>query len=662
MLLNKYLYRILIILLIFFSNYSPSVAQEVITPLRYNPVLQKKVSNQNLIARRAITDTFNISNNRPFFDDFSQTSYFPKDSLWLDRNVFINSTFAHHPPSYGVATFDGLNEFGVPYLAGYLEGKGVPCDTLTSVPINLKNFIDQDSLYLSFFYQAQGYGDQPESFDSLVLEFKPDKYWNGNLWDTNYWIRVWSVPGSKMYPFKQVILPVKHYLVNDTLFKIANFYHGGFQFRFINYGNLSGNLDIWNLDYVYLNKGRNRHDTIYKDIAVMKLPESLLKDYTNVPASHLLSDHSLLRDNQLMYTQNLNSIDINVRGGFMVRNMANNDTLLFSYNSNENNLTRSVLALSVYDSIGIKFPFNKIIGDTIINLQSRVNSFYVSDIYKVNDYATRNHEFSNYYAYDDGTAENGYGIDLGDFKKGAVAYGFRMASNVNPTDSLRGISMYFNYSTEDATGRPFYLMVWKYFKSNPVRMIATVTPQITDSVFNGFYTYKFEHPVGLDSLVDNTGHFYIGWQQNGAYLMNVGLDRNYFELTRDSLPNKPDTNIHYFTQNVWRTSAVAGALMMRPIISKYKLVLTGLNEPGKMNQLITKIYPNPAQDHLLINTGTESMVIVSILDMQGKERKREMISNSAVISLNGINPGIYIIVLTDSRSNLKYYHKLIIQK
>jgi hypothetical protein len=658
MLLRKYIVRVFILLFISFCSFNMSVAQEVISPLGYNPVLAKKALNQQFIARRAVTDTFNLTSSKPFFDDFSQTSYFPKDSLWLDRNVFINSTFAHQPPSYGVATFDGLNEFGVPYRAGYLEGKGVPCDTLTSVPINLKNILPTEGLYLSFFYQAQGYGDDPESSDSLVLEFKPDKYWNGFVWDTNYWVRVWSIPGSKMKHFKQVILQVKNRF-NDTGLQIANFYQGGFQFRFINYGNLSGNLDNWNVDYVYLNKGRSATDTIYKDIAVIKMPESLLNDYTSVPASHLLADHSLIRDKQYISTRNLNSVDINVRAGYLLQNMAKTDTLLYRFNSNENNPAGTSISFGVCDTIKVNFPFNKISGDTI-RLRSRVSSYYLSDINKVNDMATREHEFFNYYAYDDGTAENGYGIDLGEYNTGKVAYRFRMASNVNPTDSLRAISMYFNYSKEDATGRAFYLMVWKNFRSTPVRMIEAVTPIVKDSMYNGFYTYKFEHPVGLDSLVDADRYFYIGWQQNINYLMNVGLDRNYFEFFRDSLPDRPDTNIHYFTKNKWSTSIASGALMMRPIISKYQLV--GIGERPKTDQLETKIYPNPALDHLSVFTGTESKVMITISDMQGRERKREMITTSAVISLEGINPGMYIVVLTDTKSHMKYYHKLIIQK
>jgi hypothetical protein len=660
MLFNRTIYRIITFLILSFTCFNLTLAQEVVDPIRYNPLLLK-ASHHNFIAKRTVTDTFEITNNKPFFDDFSQTSYYPKDSLWLDRNVFINSTSAHLPTSYGVATFDGLNEFGVPYRLGYVEGKGVPCDTLTSVPINLKGFIEKDSLYLSFFYQPQGYGEEPDTYDSLVLEFKPDRLWMGTIWDSNSWVRVWSVPGSKMHPFKQVILQVKNYLLNDTLMKIANFYHGGFQFRFINYGNLSGNMDLWHIDYVYLNKHRNPYDSIYNDIAVVKLPQSLLKDYTSVPASHLLSDNNLFKNDQYLFTNNLFSLSINVYGQFLVEDMSNHDTLLYESNSH-NNEARSIYKMKVADTIIKVFHFNKLHGDTI-RLRSVLQSYYVSDIHLVNDIASRYHEFTNYYAYDDGTAENGYSIDIGDYKTGRVAYRYKLATNANKTDSLRGISIFFNYSDEDASDRPFYLMVWNDYNSDPVRKIETVTPIITDSLPNGFYTYKFEHPLPIDSLTDKNGNFYIGWEQNSAFRINVGLDRNYFDVTGDSLPNKADTNIRYFTNKRWKTSAVSGALMMRPIISKYKLVLpSAVDHTGSMAKLDSKVYPNPAQDYLNLYTGTNSEVMMSLTDMQGRELQRIKVYNSSVLSLEGINPGIYIVVLTDSRSQRRYYHKLIIQK
>jgi hypothetical protein len=659
----RFIFRYILFTSVLTCGFSSLSAQEIIEPLKSNPILQK-ASKFSFITRRAITDTLEITNNSAFADDFSQTGYYPNDSLWLDRNVFINSTSAHYPPSFGVATFDGLNEFGVPYLPGYVENKGATCDTLTSIPINLKPFQVSDSLFLSFFYQAQGYGEEPDTYDSLVLEFKPDSLWMGSSWSKENWVRVWSVPGSRMKPFTQVILNVKHYEIDSTEepIRVANFYHGGFQFRFINYGNLSGNLDLWHLDYVYLNKNRSSKDTIYEDITVVKLPQHLLNDYSSVPASHLRGDNSLFRDNQYMYIQNMFGSPINVRGTYLVEDLSDQHILIYNANSSSNINPRQILKLNVYDSILLQFPFNQLKGDTIM-LQSRAYSYYLQDVHKENDMVLRIHEFNNYYAYDDGTAENGYSIDLGSYKSGRVAYRFKLASNVNNTDSLRGISFYFNYSEQDGTGMPFNLMVWKDYKSDPVRLIETTTPIVKDSLMNGYYTYRFEHPVGIDSFADAGGEFYVGWEQYTPFRMNVGLDRNYFELTGDSLPNKANPNIHYFTANSWKSSIASGALMIRPIISKNKLILpSSLKDQPANHQLITKIYPNPARNYLNILTGTKTDVVMSIIDMQGRELKSTIINNEAGVTLDGFNPGIYIVILTDIISQSKYYHKFIIQE
>jgi len=84
-----------------------------------------------------------------------------------------------------------------------------------------------------FLYQPGGLGDEPESPDSLGLEFKDS---------LNEWHHIWSVPGRPDTAFQRV-----NFHVNDT-----NYLYAGFQFRFYNYATVNGNRDHWNLDYVIL--------------------------------------------------------------------------------------------------------------------------------------------------------------------------------------------------------------------------------------------------------------------------------------------------------------------------------------------------------------------------------------------------------------------------
>src|SRR5205807_1939504 len=109
-------------------------AQEQLIPMSSNPVLEnywnhQKNSDQRI--RKVPGDTLQL----PFVDDFSKKGIFPDQSLWLDSNVYINSNYPINPPSVGVATFDGVNKFGVPYDELTVNANG-HADSLTSHYIN----------------------------------------------------------------------------------------------------------------------------------------------------------------------------------------------------------------------------------------------------------------------------------------------------------------------------------------------------------------------------------------------------------------------------------------------------------------------------------------------------------------------------------------------
>ena len=102
-----------------------------------------------------------------FLDDFSYNSYFPDNLLWEDSAVFVNRSYPINPVTLGVATFDGLDANGMAYdISASTQGKRA--DSLTSKAIDLSAV---DSAYLLFYYQAEGLGDNPQTEDSLVLEF-----------------------------------------------------------------------------------------------------------------------------------------------------------------------------------------------------------------------------------------------------------------------------------------------------------------------------------------------------------------------------------------------------------------------------------------------------------------------------------------------------------
>ena len=157
----------------------------------------------------------------PTSDDF--------DKLWIYQDVFLNDNYAINPWTIGVATFDGLNEAGYPH-DWTISGASDWADQLTSKPIDLSQKGVGDSLYLSFYYQAGGRGDAPESDDSLVLELY--------LPSNGAWQSFWGINGftSDEWYYQHLLLDEPAYFQN------------GFQFRFRSYGALTGSLDHWNLD------------------------------------------------------------------------------------------------------------------------------------------------------------------------------------------------------------------------------------------------------------------------------------------------------------------------------------------------------------------------------------------------------------------------------
>ena len=127
-----------------------------------------------------------------------------------------------------------------------------------------------DSIYISFIYQPQGFGDEPESTDSLLLEF----YDAAN----EQWNRIWGDTGRSVQPFSIVHLPLLE----------SGYFTNAFQFRFRNYGGLSGSLDHFQLDMVYLREATPPAfmDTVFKDFSFVYPVNSLLSEYTSVPWDH----------------------------------------------------------------------------------------------------------------------------------------------------------------------------------------------------------------------------------------------------------------------------------------------------------------------------------------------------------------------------------------
>ena len=577
-------------------------SQEVCTDLVIDPIYS--LNNPNLFTK-------GFPNDLLFFDDFSTENIFVSDNLWDFSSAKVTRNYAINPPTVGVATFDGLDEFGLARDFSVINSTA-PSDTLLSKPIDLSGL---SAAFFMFYFQGKGLGETPEIQDKLVLEF-----FNGS-----FWVEKWSSLGIAMQEFE------KEVIIIDS----AQYLTGDFKFRFRNYATISGNFDHWHIDYLVINELLNVSDTTeLNDVSFVYSSPSFLNRYYEMPWTHFLNNEA----NELK-----DSIDI------ILRNNSASVNVDFQFNVYENNsqiyhypiigVSRNVTILD-YDTIG-NFSFT----NPPIDIQSNIfNSFepdsasflvqYIiktsnSDI-KINDTLYHNQNFFSHFAYDDKSAESAYGINT----NGAMlAYEFQL----NRPDTLRAIQMYFPQMLDSVSNIPFKLTIWKDINGQgDVLYQQDVFPVHTE---NGNY-----HTYYLDSLFQLVGTFYVGWEQTTDDLLNIGLDKN----------NNANEYMYYNVGSGWLNSSYLGSWMIRPILSMNKIVS---NIPNKNN--IFSVYPNPAKDNFFVESSANSNLI-SLYTLNGiLIRKFKSNLNRTQIDVGDLERGVYILEISnDSGVN---YQKFLIQ-
>jgi hypothetical protein len=589
--------------LVFFNCIAFSLSsQEVCTDLVIDPIYS--LNNPNLITK-------GFPNDLLFFDDFSTENVFVSNNLWDFSSVKVTRNYAINPPSLGVATFDGLNQYGLARDFSAINSSA-PSDTLLSKPIDLSGL---SAAFFMFYFQGKGLGETPEIEDKLVLEF-----FNGS-----FWVEKWSSLGVAMLEFEKevIIIDSAQYLTDD------------FKFRFRNYATISGNFDHWHIDYLVINELLNISDTTeLNDVSFVYSSPSFLNRYYEMPWTHFLNNEATeLKDSIDVILRN-NSASINVDFQF---NVYENNSQIYHYPTI--GVSRNVTILD-YDTIG-NFSFT----NPPIDIQSNIfNSFepdsasflvqYIiktssSDI-KINDTLYHYQNFFSHFAYDDKSAESAYGINT----NGAMlAYEFKL----NRPDTLRAIQMYFPQMLDSVSDIPFKLTIWKDINAQGnVLYQQDVYPVHTE---NGNY-----HTYYLDSLFQLVGTFYIGWEQTSDDLLNVGLDKN----------NNANEYMYYNVGSGWMNSSYLGSWMIRPILSMNQIVS---NIPNKNN--IYSVYPNPATHNLFIES-TANSNLISIYTLNGVLiRKFKYNLNIIQIDVNDLAAGAYILKISnDSGVN---YQKILKQ-
>jgi hypothetical protein len=591
-------------------------AQEHISVLESNPLLQTK---QKQILKMRMASAVAL----PFLDDFSYNSYFPDNLLWEDSAVFINRSYPINPVTIGVATFDGLDANGMAYDIS-ASTQAQRADSLTSRAIDLSVV---DSAYLLFYYQSEGLGDNPQTEDSLVLEFLTGVDTAG----FPVWKHIWSIPGQTTQEFQRMEFNIKG----------ANYLHAGFRFRFRNYATLSGNYDHWHIDYVKVDEYSAGQIPDLNDVAFVYENPKLLKRYREMPlVQYQENTAGELRDTLDIILRN-NNAGLSVDYKYDVYENSN-QIEHYPYLGNLSS-TRNV-QVNIYDSIG-NFSFVQppiFLSDTIFkSTTSDSATFIFKNVIKTspsdnknNDTLTHSQKFNSHFAYDDGVAEFAYGINVQGAK---MAYQFEL----NKADSLRIIQIYFAPMQNNVSNINFDLVVWDDNNGVPGNIIHrdSVYPIYEERI--KFHNYYLSKAIGLDGI------FYVGIEQTTNDMLNVGLDRN-----------SPSNN--YMFYNVgggWNYSQFPGAWMIRPVL-RTTPIISSVNTEISQNEI--KIFPNPFSDFTTILLNSEGKNTIQLFDISGRLLSEFVVNeNSFQFFKNNLKSGVFLFQIQNKKGVFR--KKLVIQ-
>lgn len=605
-------------------------------PLEHRPATIQQQTIDYQVAW-GISDTLSL----PFFEDFAHDIGYPAESRWTDNLVWVNNSFPKKAPNFGVATFDHLDAHGNPYHT--LDKRNmVFADSLTSQPLNLQfkrvgnqtiNYKPTDSIYVSFFVQRQGIGDAPEAEDSLILYFKNIR---------NEWVKTWGIAGGFVGNFQEFFVPIAHY---DYL--IPNF-----QFRFVNYTKATGNLNHWHLDYIRIDKNRKYSEMSIQDVGISSVNTGLFTDYSNMPFSHYRYNNSLRGMGPAMVAKNLNSIAVQTRFQLSIFNQYNKQIYLKPFAASTRNLrgqgdTAEKYESLLFDSLSTATPKIRFVYS--VNPQSNDITPDNYNAFTNNNSISQSHTVMPWYAYDDGSAEGGFGLDyafLGNLKGQ-----FAMDFNVIKSDSLRGLAIYFNQSLTDVTARSFRLRIWKEISpvgrpDNQDKLVYEMPmdrPVYSDSI-NGFSYIFFDSAIYLPA-----GKYYVGWLQQMPYVLNIGYDNNY------RYQGKEQTNPHLYSNLLGSWEYAGGDAKGTPMIRMLfgERIEYAFSTP-KIAKPSLRLYPNPCKDYIHLQGPLHEDAKVEIWDVAGKLHLHTDFSNR--IFVGDLMPGHYYLRCIGKDRQITYNH------
>ena len=542
-----------------------------------------------------------------------------KDILWLDHYAYFNDHYGFKALSKGVATLDGLNENGRPYSNPIIFDDYGRADYLTSSFMDISNFSPSDSMYLSFYYQPQGYGDWPDKKDSLIVEMRD----SSGKWNQVFSVKGFTTPlkvDSLIFKAVTIQVPPQLFLSDPV------YYFDSFQFRFSNFATLTGNNDHWHIDYVKLDTARTYDDTVITDYTFTSNLPSILKNYTLIPAKHfkgnsdlkdtiIACNRNIIPNNPILNQYSIQCDDVSTGTNYF-------QTTGLPYTTSF--LNQFILEPSVQLGIPSSLSDNSVILTKIFVDAS-------GDDFRMNDTASHYQVFGKEMAYDDGSAEMAYGLQGLGLKK--VAYKFLLPLQ----DTLSAIKIMFSNIDVDVSSLVFNIDIWKSIvvdSSKTELLLKSISNQKAHYIdtLNQFFVF----PLDTQLIVEDS--IYVGWTQSDEKNLQIGYDCN-------STLGRQHTYI--FTNNTWTRSNVItpGSPMIRLLLDGNYKSSASAREALKDDKEIIDLFPNPASEYVNLQLNSPRRSIVRIFNLLGRELYHDEIRQDSKIDLMNFDSGIYIVTI-----------------
>lgn len=501
----------------------------------------------------------------PFVDDFSYDSLFPSRANWDlpgfgvvggERVPGVSTRKGSGLHTKGVCSFDGATAFGELYEVELAFGLA---DSLTSLPFDLSTFSPVDSFYLSFRVQRGGGGDVPEVNDSLVLYFDSS--------GTYQYERVWGLKGkgasdSRFFYFE---VPIR-----DT-----RFFRNGFRFRFVNYGSLNGEFDLFHLDDVVLRPNRFLSDSSVADVSPYSVSRSPLGDYTAIPRDHFGMVSRM--DTPAVHIGNVSTSALTASLNVQISDPRGGNTLSGTTTQSYGPVT---LPAQGSQTAVLSTSFSEQASSFAVAGALRMRSITstAGDLRPENDTLDFYCDIDSTLGYDDGVSDGAYGL--------TSARSFCQEYRIPAPDTLTAVWIYFtpslyynntNGQSYSLANKNFRLSVWDTLVVDSFLLQTSTGMSVRyDSTLNSYNRYPLANPIVVDSL------FWVGLRQIDGIPLGVGFDRNfgvaplYFEALNGD-----------FT-----LSSNVGALMIRPEFG-HRVLSVGHGEPKASAALEVQAFPQP---------------------------------------------------------------------